>query len=137
MSMYISETVKSAVIERAFDECEYCRLQNSFAFHNHEADHVVPIKHGGETIFENLALSCWSCNRHKGSDVGSFDFEADGSITRFFNPRIDGWAEHFRLEKSEIVPLTAIARVTIKILRMNGDDRIEERSELIEAGLYE
>jgi len=94
--------------------------------------------HGGQTSEENLALACPFCNEQKGTDVGSFDFETDGKLTRFFNPRIDVWTEHFQFSESgKIKPLTAEARVTIKILRINDAERIEERRELMEAGIYE
>lgn len=137
MKENVTETMKLAVAERAFEVCEYCQLPYSSAFHKHEADHILPRKHGGETTFENLAFSCWRCNRHKGADIGSFDFDADGVLTRFFNPRIDVWSEHFRVENGDIKPLTAEARVTIKILRINEENRVEERNELIEAGANE
>ncbi|WP_408103981.1 HNH endonuclease [Tolypothrix campylonemoides] len=31
----------------------------------------MAVKHGGETTAENLALSCLSCNRYKGSDFAT------------------------------------------------------------------
>ncbi len=37
------------------------------------------------------------------------------------------WSEHFRLEQGEILPLTAEGRVTVKILRFNLPERVEER----------
>ncbi len=137
MSEVLTHTMKSEVVERAFGICEYCRVPDSSVFHDHEADHILPRKHGGETVFENMAFSCWRCNRHKGSDVGSFDFEADGVLVRFFNPRIDVWAEHFRLVNALVKPLSPEARVTIKILRINDEERIEERTVLIENGIYD
>lgn len=136
MPQIVTERLRLSVAERAFDACEYCRLPDAVAAHRHEADHILPRKHGGETQFENLAFSCWRCNRHKGSDVGSFDFEVDGTLTRFFNPRIDAWPEHFRIDAADIIALTAEARVTLKILRINGKDRGEERREMLTAGLY-
>lgn len=47
------------------------------------------------------------------------------------------WGENFQFETNGlIVPLTAEARVTVKILRLNENERIEERRDLIEADLY-
>ena len=95
------------------------------------------MKHGGQTSEENLALACPFCNEQKGSDVGSFDFETDGALTRFFNPRKDVWTGNFQvLASGEIKSLTGEARVTIKILQINNAERIEERKELMEAGIY-
>jgi 5-methylcytosine-specific restriction endonuclease McrA len=70
---YISESLRRLVEERAGDKCEYCQLPSALSFYGHEVDHVIALKHQGETISENLAYACWRCNRYKGSDLGSFD----------------------------------------------------------------
>ena len=55
----------------------------------------------------------------------------------FFNPRTQVWSEHFLIEESgEIIPLTAEARVTERIFKLDDVERIEERCILIEAGIY-
>ena len=54
-------------------------------------------KHSGDTTFENLALACPFCNRAKGSDLESIDPDT-GQLTPFFNPRIQDWGDHFRLD---------------------------------------
>ena len=137
MTRYVSAALRRLVAERAFDYCEYCRLPQTAAIARHHIEHIVPLKHGGRTIEENLALACPFCNEQKGTDVGSFDVETDGALTRFFNPRKDVWTEHFQpAENGEIEPLTAEARVTVKILQINNAERIEERRELTAAGLY-
>ncbi|MCB0080885.1 MAG: HNH endonuclease [Caldilineaceae bacterium] len=107
----------------------------AFAAHAHEPDHIVPTQHDGITDENNLALACFRCNRNKGPNVGSFD-PVTGELTAFFHPRKHTWTAHFDLRGAEIVPLTAEARVTIKILRLNDPDRIRERSQLLEMGLY-
>ena len=66
------------------------------------------------------------CNRHKGPNIGSIDPET-GALVRFFNPRSDRWSEHFRVAGALIEALTAEGRVTIKILRLNDRERVEER----------
>jgi hypothetical protein len=100
-----------------------------------QVDHIISEKHGGATVLENLALACATCNRAKGSDVGSV-VTGTGSFVRFFNPRIDRWSDHFTLRAVEIVPLTAIGQVTERILQMNSIDRLLERGELEAAGRY-
>jgi HNH endonuclease len=65
-------------------------------------DHVIADKHGGQTVLDNLALSCTLCNRRKGSDIGSLDSET-GSLVPLFNPRTQKWADHFILEGAYIV----------------------------------
>ena len=100
-----------------------------------EPDHIIPRQHGGQTGTDNLALACVRCNRYKGPNVGSFDSET-GELVPFFNPRTQVWAEHFQLEGGAIRPVTAQARVTVKLFRLNDPDRGIERQGLIAARLY-
>jgi hypothetical protein len=65
--------------------------------------------------------------------VASVDIET-GRIERLFNPRTDGWAEHFCVEDGQIVPLTPIGRVTEYLLQFNQPQSVQERRWLIEAG---
>ncbi len=111
-----------------------CLLPEFVCLHKHEPDHIVPIQHGGETELDNLTLSCMRCNRYKGPNVGSFDPET-GNLVPFFNPRLQNWADHFKVAGGIIHPQTAEGRVTVKIFRMNDEDRVQERGRLIEAGL--
>jgi len=76
------------------------------------------------------------CNRQKGSDIGSIFFWETGKFVRFFNPRIDRWADHFSLDGAVIKPLTEIGKVTARILGFNHSDRILERQALISVGRY-
>ncbi len=136
MNRYVSDSLRRLVRERAGGRCEYCRILPS-AIAKHHIEHILPLKHGGQTVEENLALACPFCNEQKGTDVGSYDFETDGALVGFFNPRTQIWTEHFQIETDgEIIPLTAEARVTARILKFNEIERIEERRELIEAGIY-
>ena len=91
---YIPETLRQLVVERANGRCEYCLINQSDSLYTYEIDHIIPEKHRGETIADNLCLSCLDCNRHKGSDFASFDPETD-DVIRLFNPRQDVWSEHF------------------------------------------
>lgn len=132
----IPAKIREAVEKRAGNICEYCLLPQFDGHYLHHVDHIVPRQHDGKTALENLALACWRCNLNKGTNVGTFDSET-GKLTRFFNPRADIWTEHFLFDEGgEIIPLTAEARVTARILKFNDAERLEERRELIEAGLY-
>lgn len=135
MSSNVPTELRQLVRERANFCCEYCLLPQSAALHKHEPDHIVPGQHSGETESDNLALSCMRCNRYKGPNVGSFDPQ-NGELVPFFNPRTQVWQEHFVLQDAVIIPLTAEARVTIKILRINDPERVMERRELQKVGLY-
>jgi 5-methylcytosine-specific restriction endonuclease McrA len=94
---YIPTALRREVVERARNRCEYCLLSAEVAFFPHEVDHVVAEKHGGATDIDNLALACWRCNRHKGSDLTSFDPQTR-ELSTLFNPRTQVWSEHFALE---------------------------------------
>lgn len=70
---YISQTLRKEVIERAKSCCEYCLVHQEDSLYTHEVDHIIPEKHRGDTVLDNLCLACFECNRFKGSDFGSFD----------------------------------------------------------------
>lgn len=133
-STYISTELRKRVFQRAKGACEYCLVLEQFSLSSFAIDHIIAEKHGGQTQSENLALSCPSCNLYKGSDIASIDPET-GSLARFYNPRRDEWAEHFLLTGGTLIPLSAIGRVTTRILRLNRVERVEERRLLSDIGL--
>lgn len=135
MSTEIPASLRRLVAERAGSRCEYCLMPQSVSAFEHAPDHIIPIQHGGETKAGNLALACIRCNRRKGPNVGSFDPET-GALVSFYNPRTQKWNKHFRLEEGMIQPLTPEGRVTVKILRLNDEQRLKERKQLIDLGLY-
>lgn len=136
MSSKIPTKIREAVEKRAGNICEYCLLPNSIGHYKHQIDHILPRQHDGQTVLENLALACWRCNLHKGTNVAAYDLET-GNLTPLFNPRTQIWTEHFRLtENGQIETLTAEARVTARLLKFNVQERIEERLLLIDAGLF-
>lgn len=135
MSAEIPASLRKLVKERAKEKCEYCLMPQSASVFEHEPDHIIPIQHGGKTDAGNLALACLRCNRRKGPNVGSFDPES-GALVPFFHPRTQKWSDHFRLEAAVIQPITPEARVTVKILQLNNEARIEEREHLRALGWY-
>ena len=135
MSEYVSAKIRRAVIERAKNRCEYCLVPQAGRIAKFHLEHIFPFSHGGTSEFENLAFACQFCNLYKGTNIASIDFET-GNLTGLFNPRTQIWTEHFRLEEGILSPLTAEARVTARILRLNDAERIEERQALLEAELY-
>ena len=135
MSSYINDDLRHLVATRADYLCEYCLIAEADTFFGCQVDHIISLKHGGGTEPENLAYACAFCNRHKGSDIASIAPET-GRLVRFYNPRADRWANHFRLNGDVIEPLTEISEATARILRFNSPDRILEREALIKAGSY-
>ena len=135
MSADVPPLLRDLVAARAGERCEYCLLPESASLHRHEPDHIVSQQHGGETSDDNLALAWMPCNRFKGPNVGSFDPDT-GELVPLFHPRADAWSDHFEVRDGVVHPLTAKARVTVAILRLNDPDRVEERRALVRAGLY-
>ena len=134
MARWISPDLRHTVAARANSSCEYCLVAEADTFYGCEVDHIISLKHGGSSEADNLAYACALCNRYKGSDVGSIS--AAGKFSRFFNPRIDRWTEHFVVDQAIIRPLTVIGEVTAHILELNSSTRLHEREEMIRFGKY-
>jgi hypothetical protein len=132
---YVPERLRREVRDAARGQCEYCLLDERLAGKPHEVDHIYAEKHGGETLLVNLCLSCFDCNRHKGSDLCSRDSES-GEIVPLFHPRQHRWGDHFRLAGAAIEPLTPLGRVTVRLLQFNEQERLEEREALLRLGKY-
>lgn len=132
---YISVELRKQVYERAQGCCEYCLISEQVTLFVHQVDHIIAEKHGGLTAIDNLALACVLCNKYKGSDIASIDGES-GDIIRLYHPRRDNWQEHFLLSAANIMPLTAIGRVTASLLQFNRAERVAERELLVKAGMF-
>jgi hypothetical protein len=133
---YIPVDLRRMVIERAGNCCEYCRIGQSERVIDFVIDHVIAEKHDGPTDSDNLCVSCYWCNSHKGSDISSVDWNGTGEVTALFNPRKHIWDEHFRLQRAIIEPLTPQGRVTTSLLRFNAPKRIQEREKFLLIGEY-
>jgi hypothetical protein len=133
--LWISAAMRSAVRARAGDCCEYCRIPEVGAFFAHEPDHIIAGQHGGASTFENLALACVQCNRHKGPNVASVDPDTE-RIVPVFNPRRDTWSDHFQFDAGRIVALSPVGRATARLLNFADADREELRRKLWLAGHY-
>lgn len=129
MTSYVSAELRRLVEARANGICEYCLIHASDTYFGCQVEHIIAEKHGGPTDESNLAYACAYCNRAKGSDIGSFAL-GTGEFTRFFNPRVDRWNEHFSLQNVYIQPRTAIGEATARILRFNESARLYERETL-------
>lgn len=124
----IPDALWRLVAERAGHRCKYGGMEQANTLLGCEVDPVISRKHGGRTEAENLALSCFFCNRHKNSDIASLS--DDGQLTRLFNPRTDSWIEHFFRNGRRIEGKTAVGEVTVRLLQFNLPDRLLERSML-------
>ena len=131
---YIVLALRRAVVQRARDCCEYCLLHADDAYHSHHVDHIIAEKHGGSTDAANLALCCADCNLRKGSDIASLT--ASGQLMALFHPRLYQWNEHFRVADGAIEPLTPTGEVTVNLLALNEETRVEIRRTLTQLQLW-
>src|SRR5262245_41180552 len=115
----MDDATNEIVRQRAGGLCEYCHLPEAHVLIPFHIEHVTAKQHGGTDSLANLANACQRCNRSKGSDIGSIVWST-GQYCRFFNPRIDRWADHFVLVGATINPLTEIGEVTANILGFNN-----------------
>src|SRR6185295_9935625 len=107
MASRIPAQLRRLVADRAEHLCEYCLVHQEDRGFSCQVDHIISEKHGGQTDANNLAYACAPCNRAKGSDVGSI-VEGTGVLVRLYNPRVDIWSQHFKLDGIRIVPLSEI-----------------------------
>lgn len=126
MTSSISTALRQVVLQRANGCCEYCLMSLQNLYLRYEIDHVIAEKHGDPTTEDNLSLSCMRCNRNKGSDIASFDWDSK-EIVALYNPRLMRWDEHFEHLEGWLKGRTKIGEITIRLLKLNTPDRIDER----------
>jgi 5-methylcytosine-specific restriction endonuclease McrA len=64
MDRYIPTELRLLVAERANHLCEYCLIHEDDTFVGCQVDHIISLKHGGQTEADNLAYACAFCNRN-------------------------------------------------------------------------
>jgi hypothetical protein len=87
------------------------------------------------TQFDNLAWTCISCNRNKGTDIATLAGQP-AKLTRLFHPRRDVWSEQFLLHQIRIQGLSDIGTGTSTLLKFNDDTHLKERFYLQSVGRY-
>lgn len=124
------------IADHADHRCEYCRApERAFNF-RFDVEHIIPTSRQGSDSDDNLALSCRSCNLHKGNRTIANDPETQIE-TSLFNPRQDNWNDHFQaIPNHEIFGKTAIGRATVICLNMNNSPQIFARQLWIEWNLF-
>ena len=132
---HIPTQLRRLVHSRAADCCEYCRSQEKFAPQSFSVEHIIPRQASGETIADNLALSCQGCNNHKATKTSAID-SATGEMATLFNPRTQKWADHFSWDADStlIMGLTSTGRATIEALHLNRRGLMNLRRVLYAAG---
>lgn len=127
--------LRRLVWQRANGRCEYCQMRQEFDELTFQIEHVIPKKHHGSNEAENLALACFACNNHKGTNLSGLD-SLTGELTRLFHPRQNRWDEHFEWREGWLAGRTGIGRVTIDVLAINLPYRLELRTALIAEGIF-
>jgi hypothetical protein len=127
--------LKKNVMDRANQLCEYCKSPANFSPDPFCIEHIIPQSKGGETLPENLALSCYGCNNHKYNKIYAVDITT-GNTVLLFNPRKNAWNEHFRWNENatKIIGLTSHGRATVDELKLNREQLQNLRKLLFEAG---
>ena len=126
----MNAATRRRVVRRARNCCEYCRLSQLAApVARFQIEHVRPRQHKGSDAFKNLALACPRCNRYKGPNLSAIDPKTK-RIVPLFNPRTQDWNSHFEVHGIAIAGLTAIGRATVRLLKMNAEDRLKVRAAL-------
>jgi len=129
-------SLRRLVCERAGNRCEYCLVhQGQDPFYTFPVDHVIAQQHRGQTSPDNLCLSCYRCNAHKGPNIATID-PRTRKMVPLFNPRRDGWHEHFEWRGAILIGRTAVGRATVELLAINHPDYVLLRELLIEEGSF-
>lgn len=131
----MAESLDRRVRERAGNRCEYGLVPADISAFGFPLDHIIAQQHGGETTYENLALSCPHDNFHKGPNIAGLD-PRTRRLTRLFNPRRQRWGTHFAWDGPRLVGKTAVGRATVQVLNRNHPDRVELRRLLIAARIF-
>jgi hypothetical protein len=120
MSAYISVELQRKIRDQFAYCCAYCRTAEALTVTTFEFEHITPRSAGGETVQENLCLSCPSCNRYKAQRQQASDPNTE-EIVDLFHPQSQIWEEHFiwSVDFTEIIGVTSIGRATIATLKMN------------------
>ena len=131
-----SESVRSAVIQRAGERCEYCLLTSRFQVGGFELDHIHPVSRGGLTALDNLAFACPVCNGCKLNHVDGRD-SITSEVVPLFNPRTQSWHDHFQWSVDvpfEILGKTPCGRATVQRLVLNDSEMLRLRMLYAELG---
>ena len=132
----IDAATRSLVRERAGNRCEYCRLPQSAApFLTSHVEHILASQHIDDDSPSNLCLACPQCNFNKGPNRSSVNPETRETVD-LFHPRRQNWHDHFLLDDARMVGKTLTGRVTIQLLKMNEEEHLEIRANLMLRGEY-
>ena len=133
----IPVVLKSRIRQQARFRCGYCLRSETLSGMPMEFEHLTPIAAGGQTIEENLWLSCRRCNEFKGTQTHAVDPETKETVS-LFNPRTQNWNQHFRWSEdgTEVVGVTKGGRATVIALKLNHSTIIVTRRLWVSVGWF-
>jgi hypothetical protein len=128
VSVYIPADLQQKIRARFSNRCAYCQTPEDLSVAIFEFEHIIPRSTGGSTSFENLCLSCPTCNRYKADHSAALDPITQQDVA-LFHPHLRNWADHFAWSQdaTELIGLTSTGRATIEALRMNRTQMIRVR----------
>jgi HNH endonuclease len=128
VSVYIPAELQQKIRVRFSNRCAYCQTPENLSVVIFEFEHIIPRSTGGKTDFENLCLSCPTCNRYKADCIAALDPITQQDVA-LFHPQQNNWADHFAWshDATVIIGLTPAGRATIGALRMNRTQMIRVR----------
>lgn len=135
MSAYIPVELQRQVRTHFRHCCAYYRTAEALTVVIFEFEHIIPRSVGGDTIFENLCLSCPTCNRYKATLQTGLDPTTQQTVP-LFHPHRQVWEKHFTWSKdaTELIGLTPVGRATITTLKMNRPQLIRVRRMWVKLG---
>lgn len=94
---YINGELRRLVAQRAGYSCEYCLIAEENT-PSCQVDHIISVKHGGDSTAENLCYACLFCNLQKGTDLGSINGETANlsdslTLAETYGENIFNWME--------------------------------------------
>ena len=133
----IPAKLAAKIRDQAQLRCGYCLVGEHLIGIRMEFEHLSPLADDGQTIEENLWLSCRNCNAFKHAQTVALDPET-GQPTPLFNPRQQNWFEHFRWsdDHTEIIGLTPAGRATVLALKLNHPMIVATRKLWVSVGWW-
>jgi len=133
----ISLSLRRRIVAESGGRCAYCHTLTAITGARFVIDHIIPDAGGGPTVWENLCLSCHSCNEFKGARRRAWD-PLTGRSVSIFHPRHQRWRRHFRWREDgiTILGLTSVGRATIVALQMNHPAIVAARLRWVSVGWH-
>jgi hypothetical protein len=133
----IPRSLRQRLVTESRNQCAYCHTLTAITGARPVIDHIIPEAAGGPTVWENLCVTCHSCNEFKGAQAESKD-PLTGRRARLFHPRQQLWSEHFCWSEdgANVIGLTPVGRATVVALNLNHPTIVEARHRWAKVGWH-